>query len=127
MNGNECRAIRLEIDNSELGQRLSAPVAAHLAACAACAQFRAERTDLRELVGSLRPVSAPPDFDMRLRARIAREKDTPRQPFIFRFVMSTAAIASAAVAVLLLAGAIFWLNHRNLVSPGNTVTTDNAK
>jgi len=119
MNANQCRSVRLEIENSELGQRLSAAGTAHLADCTACSEFRDERTRLRELVGSLRPVSAPADFDVRLKARIAREKDAPRQPLIFRFVMSTPAIAVAAVIVALLSGAIVWVNQRTITAPVN--------
>src|ERR1041385_7286116 len=74
MNSSECRDVRQEIDQSELGLRLSESSESHVIGCARCAAFRAERTRLRELVGSLRPVTAPADFDMRLRARIAREQ-----------------------------------------------------
>lgn len=113
MNGNDCRTVRLEIDTSELGQRLSEPLERHLSGCAACAQFRTERAQLRELVGSLKPVAAPADFDMRLRARIAREKDLAvRQPFIFRLALTTPAIAVAALVVLTIAS-IVWINQRN--------------
>lgn len=113
MNANDCRTVRREIDTSELGQRLSEPLEMHLAACAACAQFRVERAQLRELVGSLKPVAAPADFDMRLRARIAREKDAPaRQSFIFRFAMTTPAIAVVALIVLTIAWVV-WINQRN--------------
>jgi len=113
MNANDCRTVRLEIDTAELGHRLSGPLEMHLAACAACAQFRTERAQLRELVGSLKPVAAPADFDMRLRARIAREKAaSARQPFIFRFAMTTPAIAVVALIVLTIAS-IVWINQRN--------------
>lgn len=113
MNANDCRTVRREIDTSELGQRLSGPLEMHLAACSACAQFQTERAQLRELVGSLKPVAAPADFDMRLRARIAREKDAgARQPFIFRFALTTPAIAVAALIVLTIAS-IVWINQRN--------------
>jgi hypothetical protein len=113
MNANDCRTVRREIDTSELGQRLSGPLEMHLAACSACAQFRTERAQLRELVGSLKPVAAPADFDMRLRARIAREKEaSARQPFIFRFAMTTPAIAVAALIVLTIASMV-WVNQRN--------------
>src|ERR1051325_7230851 len=101
MNTNECRDVRQEIDQSELGQRLSESSESHLIGCASCAAFRDERLRLRELVGSLEPVTAPADFDMRLRARLARERDTTRQPYIFRLLMSTPAIAVAAALVLL--------------------------
>ncbi len=113
MNANDCRTVRREIDISELGQRLSEPVEGHVATCAACAQFRTERAQLRELVGSLKPVVAPADFDMRLRARIAREKDArARQPFIFRFALTTPAIAVAALIVLAIASVV-WINQRS--------------
>ena len=124
MNANDCRTARLEIDSSELGQRLSGPLEMHLAACAACAEFQTERAQLRELVGSLKPVAAPADFDMRLRARIAREKDASvRQPFIFRFAMTTPAIAVAALIVLTIA-AIVWINQRKETA-STPIATDN--
>lgn len=123
MNANDCRTVRREIDTSELGQRLSDPLEMHLATCAACAQFRTERAQLRELVGSLKPVVAPADFDMRLRARIAREKDArARQPFIFRFAMTTPAIAVAALIVLTIASVV-WINQRNQ-TPNTPVAAD---
>lgn len=112
MNGKECRATRREIDESELNQRLSDQARSHLAVCASCSDFRAERASLRELVGSLEPVTAPGDFDMRLRARIASEQGRARQPLIFRFVTSTPAIAAAALVVML-ATSLVWLAQRN--------------
>ena len=111
MNTNECRSVRQEIDQSELGQRLSESSESHVIGCASCAAFRAERTRLRELVGSLQPVTAPADFDMRLRARIAREQDQLAQPSIFRVFMSTPAIAVAGLIVIVV-GALVWMNQR---------------
>jgi hypothetical protein len=107
MSGKVCRDVRREIDQSELGQSLSAAAEAHVAACPGCAEFRGERSHLRELVGALRPVIAPADFDMRLRARLARERDVPRQNFIFRFVLSTPGIVVAAILVLVVGIAVF--------------------
>jgi hypothetical protein len=104
--------MRREIDQSELRQSLSAKAEAHFAECAACAAFRDERFRLRELIGALEPVVAPADFDVRLRARIARERDTHQQPFIFRLVMSTPAIVVAAVLVMVV-GTIVFMNQRN--------------
>jgi len=112
MNGNVCREVRLEIDQTELHQPLSANGEAHVVNCTACAAFRDERLRLRELIGGLQPVTAPADFDMRLRARIARERDVPKQPYIFRLVMSTPAIAAAAVLVIAV-GAVVFISQRN--------------
>lgn len=112
MNGNACREVRREIDQSELQQSFSADTEAHVSGCAACQTFRDERVRLRELVGGLKPVTAPADFEMRLRARIARERDVPQQSFIFRFVMSTPAILVAAVLVVAV-GVVVFISQRN--------------
>ena len=112
MNGKECRVTRQEIDESELNQGLSNQALSHLAVCASCRNFRAERASLRELVGSLEPVAAPGDFDMRLRARIAGEQGRARQPFILRLVTSTPALVSAALVVML-ATSLVWFAQRN--------------
>jgi|SRR5215510_5635343 len=130
MNAKDCRTVRREIDISELGQRLSEPVEMHVATCAACAKFRTDRAELRELVGSLKPVTAPADFDMRLRARIARERDVQaRRPFIFRFVLTTPAIAVAALLVLGVASVV-WISQRNQTNNQPTASSspknDNA-
>jgi hypothetical protein len=124
MDGKECRAMRREIDQSELGRRLSEPAEMHLASCAPCSEFRAQRSRLRELVGGLEPVVAPADFDVRLRARIVREKESrAQQPFIFRFIVSTPAIVVTAVLVLL-AGSIVWFSQRNGKQPTTTASTE---
>lgn len=127
MNVKDCRAVRREIDSSELGQRLGEQVESHVAACPACTQFRIERKELRALVGSLQPVAAPADFDVRLRARIARERDAQaRQPFIFRFALTTPAIAVAALLVMLV-GAIVWINQRNRTANPTTASAGQNK
>jgi hypothetical protein len=113
MNGKECRATRREIDESELNQKLSDQARSHIALCASCRGFRAERTSLRELVGSLEPVAAPGDFDLRLRARLASERQGhTRQPFIFRLAIGAPAIAAAALVVIL-ALSMVWFAQRN--------------
>ncbi len=126
MNTNKCRSVRLEIDQSELGQRLSEQTESHLIVCANCAAFRAGRTRLRELVGSLQPVTAPSDFDMRLRARIAREQDSrAAQPSIFRLFMSTPAIAVAGLIVMVVGGLV-WMNQRSTPTTPMTATNQPA-
>ncbi len=117
MNGKDCRFTRREIDESELNQRLSDAAQMHVAACASCRGWRAERTSLRELVGSLQPINAPDDFEMRLRARLANEiSASPRQPFFPGFVFSTPALAGAAL-VLAIALSFAWFVQRNNNQP----------
>jgi len=117
----ECRDVRREIDELELGEQLSDRATVHLRSCAACSGFRAERTALRELVGSLEPVAAPADFDMKLRARIAAEKSVPRQPFFAR-LLTTPALAAAALFVIVAASAV-WIAQKQSNSP---VATNNS-
>jgi len=108
-----CRHARREIDELEIGQAPSPVTTAHLASCAPCAQFRSERASLRELIGGLEPVVAPADFDMRLRARIARDRaGAEPQPFFARFI-GMPAIAAASVAVIAVALAVIWVGQRN--------------
>jgi hypothetical protein len=119
MTNKECRNTRREIDELELGHRPSVQATAHMATCVACQEFQAERTSLRELVGSLEPVVAPPDFDMRLRARLAAEKyDNRQQPFFARLI-STPALAAAALFVIV-AGSVFWISRRPSSVPSSS-------
>jgi hypothetical protein len=112
MNRKECRDTRREIDELEIDQQPSGPALVHLAVCTACSAFHKERTELRELVSSLEPVAAPADFDMRLRARIAAQRQAERrQPFFARLI-GTPALAMAA-AMVLFVGAVVWISQRN--------------
>ena len=122
MNSNTCRHVRRDIDELDIGQNLGEQTMAHLASCAACAQFRSERGNLRGLIGGLKPVVAPADFDMRLRARLARERaGAERQPFFARFI-GMPAIATAAVAVLAV-GMIVWVGQGNRDQSNSGVAT----
>lgn len=113
MNRRECRVTREEIEQSELNQRLGDQSHRHLESCPACSGFYDERTRLRELVGSLEPVTAPGDFDVKLRARIAAERQSQASgSFFARFALSTPALAAAALVVTLVAS-IFWFAQHN--------------
>ena len=131
MNSRECRTTRQEIEQSKLHQRLSGLAVRHIESCPACQEFQLERTRLRELIGSLEPVAAPGDFDLRLRARIAADRQqVARGSFFNRFVVSTPAIAAAAVMVML-AGAIVWLaqhqkNQQSTIAAGAPTRTEPA-
>ena len=113
INPKACRIVRREIDESELNLRLSDQLQAHIASCPACRAFRDERTRLHQLVGSLEPVTAPADFDVRLRARIAAERQRPERASLFpHFLVCTPVMAAAAVIVML-AASIVWFTERN--------------
>jgi hypothetical protein len=116
----ECRFTRQQIDELELGERPSERASAHLSLCAGCREFRAERNELRQLVGSLESVVAPADFEMRLRARIAREQSPSPEPFFARLIR-TPALAAAALFVMV-GGTLVWVAQRD-IEPSTPVAT----
>ena len=76
MRKNNCGVVRQELDELALGQACSSSAAEHLRACAGCREFQQQQTRLRQIVGSLGTVSAPADFDFRLRARLANDSSS---------------------------------------------------
>ena len=76
MRKNNCGVVRKELDELMLGEACSSPAAAHLRECAGCREFHQQQTKLRQIVGSLGTVSAPADFDFRLRARLANDSSS---------------------------------------------------
>lgn len=66
-----CKACRIEIEESETSGSWSAEARVHAETCLPCRTVRDEHLALRRLVGSLETVAAPPDFDLHLRARLA--------------------------------------------------------
>lgn len=108
----ECRLVRRQIDELELDQRPNDRATAHLSLCAGCRDFRAARTELRQLAGSLESVVAPADFEVRLRARIAREQPTSHEPLFARLIR-TPALAAAALFVVV-GGALVWVAQRDI-------------
>jgi hypothetical protein len=119
MKSMNCHNIRTKIEEAELDQYPGDEATAHLRACEPCRDFQRERAALRRLVGSLEAVSAPADFDYRLRARLAAAKSAGR-PGIFRFLFAPGAPAialAASFAVLVAAAVIFKhveLPHSNI-------------
>jgi hypothetical protein len=127
MNNRECRVTRQEIEQSELHERLSDPALTHIGSCVGCRDFHGERTRLRELVGSLEPVVAPGDFDMRLRARIAAEQTGgARVSFWQRFVVSTPAMA-VAVLLVMLTGSIVWFAQHQREQQSTIAAADSGR
>ena len=71
MRNNNCEVIRRELDELMLDGTCSTSAVEHLKECSECREFNRTQTKLRRMVGSLGTVEAPPDFDFRLRARLA--------------------------------------------------------
>jgi hypothetical protein len=109
MKHKECNKIRLEIDESELGANLSPTTVQHLRECAECQEFQNRQTKLRQIIGSLETVTAPADFDFRLRARLANGEKQSGYQFLSSFPMMRSAGFVVAVLILLVIGAYAFL------------------
>jgi len=110
MRKNNCEVIRQELDELMLNETSSAAVAEHLRECAACREFNEKQTRLRQIVGSLGTVSAPPDFDFRLRARLANDANGAAFHF---WPLVRRGLAFAAVLLVFVMGAILIRNVFN--------------
>lgn len=117
MIANKCKAVRREIDEANLEQQLSAETIQHLKRCVLCRGFRDERHVLRGLMAGFETVGAPPDFDFRLRARLARERNGASSGF--RLNSLSIGARSLAAAALVLVVAVCGILLRSWKSVGN--------
>jgi hypothetical protein len=101
-----CTTIQREFDEMALDEHCSAVSFEHLTQCDECRDYHQKQTKLREIVGSLGTVSAPPDFEIRLRSRLARDNNASRTSFINSWSLSQRSVAVATLLLLLIGGAI---------------------
>jgi hypothetical protein len=120
MRKNDCEVIRQELDELTLGETISTAAVEHLRECAACREFNEKQTRLREIVGGLGTVSAPPDFDFRLRARLAN--DANRGAFHF-WSLARRGLAFAALLLVFVLGALVVRNVFQRPSENKQVAT----
>lgn len=105
----ECKVFRTEFDGAADGGALGPRASAHAASCASCGKELRGREALRGLVRGLGRVEAPPDFEYRLRARMARSRPGGGHGVFGRlFPVSGLAWAAVAVCVLSLTAAVYF-------------------
>lgn len=103
MRNNNCEVIRRQLDELMLDEACSAAVVEHLNECSACREFHQTQTKLRRMVGSIGTVAAPPDFDFRLRARLATESSGAT---VHYWSFARKGLAFAALAFVFVSGAV---------------------
>jgi hypothetical protein len=109
----DCKVFRTEIDETARGDALGRAAAVHAEACAACGSHLRERERLRGLVRGLGRVEAPPDFEFRLRARMAASKPGGGGGLFARlFPVGGLAWAAVAVCVLSVSAAVYFVQSR---------------
>ena len=123
MRAASCKAVCREIEEADHGQNLAASAMEHLKGCAQCQRFFDERQKLRQLVASLETVSAPADFDLRVRSRLARQRAEAGSGSFFS--NSRFGVPSAAFATLVLVmGGLFAFRIWNAPSSDIAVKTE---
>jgi hypothetical protein len=105
----DCKVFRTEIEAAADGGALGRRAASHAESCAACGEELRERAALRGLVRGLGRVEAPPDFEFRLRARMASSKPGGGQGLFARwFPVGGLAWAVVAVCVVSVTAAVYF-------------------
>jgi hypothetical protein len=114
----KCKAVLREIEEMEAGASPSAEANSHLLVCQACRGFADERARLRLLVRSLDKVSAPPEFDWNLRARLREERNesAPARRWLAGFAPGAQAITAAAFVTLVLVAIVVYRQTRPATS-----------
>jgi hypothetical protein len=126
MREKKCETVRHELEELMLNDECSMYVTQHMRECGDCREFHQKQTKLRQIVGSLGTVEAPPDFDFRLRARLANESNNAG--LHVRFMQWSFASKGFAVAtmMLLFAGVVVYV--RTIVNnPVQEIVEQRAK
>ena len=98
-----CKQIKVIIDESDRPEALAFSASQHIASCNDCGQFADERAKLKALMADVGRVSAPADFDFKLKARLAEVKGRKNSWWLtpagyLRLGGATAALVIAVVA-----------------------------
>lgn len=104
-----CKQIREAIDAASGHNSYGGHVASHLSGCPDCHRYSVEAASLIKLLSAQPRVEAPPDFEFRLRARIANAQAAPAidprgflqkiRPWTFSWGQTVAAAAALTLVV----------------------------
>lgn len=118
-----CEIVCREIEEADYGENLGASTIEHLGDCHYCRKFSKERSKLRKMMASLETVGPPPDFDMRVRSRLANERVGVRSGFFFGgFTFGVPSIALAAMVLVI--GTVFALRAWDSTNSNMVVQTE---
>lgn len=103
----DCQHIRTAIETASRYEPMGETAQRHLRSCDGCREYADEMSSFLSLLKSTPRVTAPADFDFRLRARIAEAQAKRRNPFSFldglrsmSFSWGQTATAMATVALV---------------------------
>jgi hypothetical protein len=105
MNTKSCLPFQAEIEDGAAANRaIGSAAQEHLTACSVCTAAFDEHSRLRELIAGLEPVTAPADFDFRLRARLSSVAPRKASAFGWRWNAWKAPVFGLATAAALAVG-----------------------
>ncbi len=108
MKEKRCETVRRELEALRLRDECSMDAALHLRGCRECREFYQQQAKLQQMVGSLGTVEAPPDFDFRLRARLANESSSAGFHFrALQWSFASKGFAAAAMILLFVGGFVY--------------------
>jgi hypothetical protein len=126
-----CKQIREAIDAASGHNSYSGQVASHLSGCPDCHRYSDEAASLLRLLSAQPRVEAPPDFEFRLRARIAEAQAAPAidpQSFLqkirpWTFSWGQTVTAAAALTLVVTVSTLYINIDRNKVAqePGGVI------
>ena len=111
-----CQKVRRVIEATDRGDFLNLAVAEHIKRCPACEKLNDEHLKLRNITANLGTVEAPADFDLRLRARLARANAEDVRPGFGRLTFGLRSAAFASLMVVF-GGAMLIANLRTAEHP----------
>lgn len=106
MRETKCETVRHELEELMLNDECSMYVTQHMRECGDCREFHQKQTKLRQIVGSLGTVEAPPDFDFRLRARLANESSNAGLR-VMQWSFASKGFAAATMILLFVGGVVY--------------------
>ena len=124
-----CKQIREAIDAASGHNSYGGHVASHLSGCPDCHRYSDEAASLLRLLSAQPRVEAPPDFEFRLRARIANAQAAPAidprgflqkiRPWTFSWGQTVA--AAAALTLVVTVSALYINSNKMAPGPGGEI------
>jgi hypothetical protein len=124
-----CKQIREAIDAASGHASYGGHVASHLSGCPDCHRYSDEAASLLRLLSAQPRVEAPPDFEFRLRARIANAQAAPAidprgflqkiRPWTFSWGQTVA--AAAALTFVVTVSALYINSYKIAQGPGGEI------
>lgn len=132
---NDCKRIRILIDEAERPGVFSYETEDHTSRCAACSKFAEERTSLREILAGTARICVPANYDVMLRSKLDEARSVKTFSWLSPIGYMQMGAATAGIIIVIVAaqyGGLFSnvektqsnLSSNNLTAPNPNVKPD---